>query len=287
MARIRSTKPEFWTSDKVVECEIATRLLFIGLWSFADDGGVMKDSPKRIKMEVFPADDFDSTTIRGMLDELSKNGLIKYFTVKETRYIKVLGWHHQKIDKPSFKYPQPNGVIPKSRQQYIDCQTNSVRLALVEPSPPESSRVESSRRESKGVEVEEIRDDDDETSPNNFSQEPERDIFTSGITNAQTVSNPEHPVWNWVPSKNTMSEFLNRFSIPEKFIQERLSEFKSYWSGRQDGGPNYDAKFMANVQSNWKKLGHNWQPSPQYYDSTKSIIDQYGGWDDEPKENLK
>ena len=32
MARIRTVKPEFWTDEKVVECSIPARLLFIGLF---------------------------------------------------------------------------------------------------------------------------------------------------------------------------------------------------------------------------------------------------------------
>lgn len=53
MARIRTVKPEFWTDEKVVECSISARLLFIGLFNFADDKGCLERSPKRIKMQVF------------------------------------------------------------------------------------------------------------------------------------------------------------------------------------------------------------------------------------------
>ena len=43
MARIRTIKPEFWTSEQVVDCSPTARLLFIGLWNFCDDGGVHPD----------------------------------------------------------------------------------------------------------------------------------------------------------------------------------------------------------------------------------------------------
>lgn len=34
MARIRTIKPEFWTSEQVMGCAPLARLLFIGLWNF-------------------------------------------------------------------------------------------------------------------------------------------------------------------------------------------------------------------------------------------------------------
>ena len=49
MARIRTIKPEFWSDEKVGGLPLACRLLFIGLWNFADDYGVIASSPLFIK----------------------------------------------------------------------------------------------------------------------------------------------------------------------------------------------------------------------------------------------
>ena len=128
MARIRSIKPEFWTSEQVVECSIEPRLLFIGLWNFCDDGGVIPHSDKSLKMKIFPADEYLSTDVRRMLDELSTNNLIQFFSVEDTRYIRVRGWKHQKIDKPTFKFPQPCGRVPKNKAEYLEmCSTSAPR----------------------------------------------------------------------------------------------------------------------------------------------------------------
>ena len=59
MARARNIKPGFFTNDELVELPFSTRLLFIGLWTIADREGRMVDRPKKIKMEIFPADDVD------------------------------------------------------------------------------------------------------------------------------------------------------------------------------------------------------------------------------------
>lgn len=108
MSRIRSIKPEFWTDEAVMECSIATRLLFIGLWNFCDDAGRHPLSPKQVKALVFPSDDMPAESVRGMLDELSTNGLIKIYVVDNKEYFEITGWRHQKIDRPqSPKYPAP------------------------------------------------------------------------------------------------------------------------------------------------------------------------------------
>ena len=108
VARIRTIKPEFWTSAQVLECSTNARLLFVGLWNFADDQGRHPDNAKQCKAEVFPADDFTLADVQGMLDELSTNGLIARYVHDGKGYFYIPGWHHQRIDKPQKpKYPDP------------------------------------------------------------------------------------------------------------------------------------------------------------------------------------
>ncbi len=70
---MRGIKPDFWTDEDVVEVSAFARLLFVGLWQMACDNGHVKDSPKRIKMSILPADDVD---IQGLLAELVAAKLI-------------------------------------------------------------------------------------------------------------------------------------------------------------------------------------------------------------------
>lgn len=108
MARIRSIKPDFWTSEQVMECSPNARLMFIGMWNFADDHGRLPCSPKTIKAQIFPADDIDATNVRRMIDELSSNGLVRIYEVDGKEFLLITGWHHQKIDKRQpAKYPEP------------------------------------------------------------------------------------------------------------------------------------------------------------------------------------
>ncbi|MGH8389506.1 MAG: DnaT-like ssDNA-binding domain-containing protein, partial [Pseudomonas sp.] len=117
MARIRTVKPEFWTSEQVMECSALARLLFIGVWNFCDDAGNHPLSPKTLKALVFPGDDITADQVAGLLGELDSNGLISVYTHSSKLYLHVNGWHHQKIDKPTIKHPsyiQPIADAPTS-----------------------------------------------------------------------------------------------------------------------------------------------------------------------------
>lgn len=112
MARIRSIKPQFWTSEQIADCSPNARLLFIGLWNFCDDYGVHPASVGRLKMEVFPSDSFSKHEIRAMIDELLESGLIKEYEVDGHCYWLVTGWKaHQKPDTKTGLYPMPDGNV--------------------------------------------------------------------------------------------------------------------------------------------------------------------------------
>ena len=117
MSRIRTIKPEFWSSEQVMECSPNARLAFIGMWNFCDDHGRHPWAPKQIKALVFPGDSFTSDDIAAMLGELASNGLIIRYAVDGKEYFQVTGWHHQKIDKPQkprfpVPVPEPSATIP-------------------------------------------------------------------------------------------------------------------------------------------------------------------------------
>lgn len=99
MARIRNIKPDFWTDEKLVELDPWERLLFIGLWNFADDEGFMPYSPKRIKMQIFPGDSLEVS--RG-LQSLISTGLVRLYDSSDGQVLHVSNWtKHQKVSNPS------------------------------------------------------------------------------------------------------------------------------------------------------------------------------------------
>ena len=108
MARIRTIKPEFWTNEKILSIAPLTRLLFIGMWNFADDYGRMDFAPITIKARIFPTDPTTAADVRDMLNELCSHDLITIYSAKDKEYIEITGWDHQKIDKrQASKIPAP------------------------------------------------------------------------------------------------------------------------------------------------------------------------------------
>ena len=73
MARIRTIKPEFFTSEDIVALGPWARLLYVALWCEADREGRMLWKPRTFKMRYFPADDID---VQGLCAELTSAGLV-------------------------------------------------------------------------------------------------------------------------------------------------------------------------------------------------------------------
>ena len=110
MARCRMIKPEFWSSEDILELDIADRLFYIGFWNFCDDNGILPDKPKSIKCNIFPADMIDCKPI---IENLVSCGLLVRYNVGTESYLRVAKWdRHQTIRHPTFKYPVETGEIP-------------------------------------------------------------------------------------------------------------------------------------------------------------------------------
>lgn len=73
MARIRTVKPEFFTSEDIVALPALTRLLYIAIWCEADKEGRLAWKPVTFKLRYFPADNCD---IHAMCKELVDAGLV-------------------------------------------------------------------------------------------------------------------------------------------------------------------------------------------------------------------
>ena len=108
MARIRSVKPEFFTSETIAALSVPARLTFIGLWTYADDAGRAMDNPKLLKAAVWPLDDDVSAgQVASHLEEFERAGRICRYAIDGKRYLHVVTWEeHQKPKNPSEpKYP--------------------------------------------------------------------------------------------------------------------------------------------------------------------------------------
>lgn len=73
MAKIRSLKPDFFSSEQIVSVSIPARYLFEGIWVFGDDEGLIKNSPMSLKMKIFPGDVIE---VKPLIEELVRAGLL-------------------------------------------------------------------------------------------------------------------------------------------------------------------------------------------------------------------
>lgn len=103
MARIRTIKPEFWDDLKLSKITRDSRLLYIGLWNFSDDLGVIIGDSLWIKSKVFPFDQIQMQQFEKWIEELVKNGFISQFSHKgEDFYYLPNLTRHQVINRPNY-----------------------------------------------------------------------------------------------------------------------------------------------------------------------------------------
>lgn len=116
MARIRTVKPEFWSDEKLTECSLSARLMFIGMLNFSDDNGNQPYSAKRLKMQIFPADSIET---QPLLDELIAHGVVIEYEVNSEKFLHIKGFSkHQVVNRPSkTKIPKP-GFMDQSQNTH-------------------------------------------------------------------------------------------------------------------------------------------------------------------------
>lgn len=79
MARIRTIKPEFFTSADIVSISPLARLFYVSLWCQADRDGKLKWDPITLKMRCLPA---DNVSIDDLSNELIERGMIVLYSVE-------------------------------------------------------------------------------------------------------------------------------------------------------------------------------------------------------------
>jgi hypothetical protein len=111
MARIRTIKPEFFTSLSIADLSPLTRLTFIGLWTHVDDAGRCIDDARLIKAAVSPLER-TVAAIEADLVALTNQGRVIRYEGDGKRLIQVANWtEHQYINRPRpSKFPDAEGV---------------------------------------------------------------------------------------------------------------------------------------------------------------------------------
>lgn len=152
MPRIRTIKPEFFTSLTVASLTPEQRLTFIGLWTHVDDAGRAIDDARLVKAALWPLDDRLAADVDDDLWALTEASLIVRYTLKERSFLAVRNWvEHQRINRPTVSaLPDPEDcelLPPPTRPTCSDEDSWSAHGELSEGSSPERKGRERKGRE--------------------------------------------------------------------------------------------------------------------------------------------
>ena len=86
MARIRTIKPEFFTSEDITSLTPLSRLFYVSLWCEADREGRLSWRPGTLKMRYLPGDACDIETLA---KELIRASLIVIYGVGGKRFAEI------------------------------------------------------------------------------------------------------------------------------------------------------------------------------------------------------
>lgn len=140
--RIRSTKPEYWRSERIASVSWDARLVLKGLESYVDDNGVGKDDLPLIVGDLFQRDLVREPSrtlarVTEALSELNEAGLLHRYEADGTTLLFVAFWESfQRVDKPQpGRMPRPDGTFNYKdsviRESFANPRESSRTLAPV------------------------------------------------------------------------------------------------------------------------------------------------------------
>ena len=127
MARQRMIKPKFWEDTKIGKLTWGARLLYIGLWNFSDDLGVVIGNPIWLKTRIFPYDQIQVQQFEKMLSELTINGFICQFSYMDEDFIYLPNFvRHQTINRPNLEDANiPKAVLDRLKPTFTEQSLNN------------------------------------------------------------------------------------------------------------------------------------------------------------------
>lgn len=225
MARYRTVKPEHWDDKKLPNVSLGAHLLWIGMWNFSDDKGVIENDPIYIKSNIFPRrKDVTPKHVEKWLNELIGQGFIIPFKYNEESFFITRTFSlHQKIDKPT-----PSKIPDETIRITLSEWSENNRRVIDDESrvfPMGNSRGSSSVEESSvGGEVAKS----DKSPPHLFKESEifDKKIFCARLAGTQyenaNVDYYHERALNWSESKGAKKK--NWLSAIKNWMTEDMTE---------------------------------------------------------------
>jgi len=116
LARKRMIDPNFWESEDVSKLSVFARLLFIGMFSNADDYGKGRASAAFLKSAVFKYDNVPLPEVEKALEEIVRHTALRLYEVAGNKYYIFRNWGKwQKVPhRTDSNIPDPvRGSVPE------------------------------------------------------------------------------------------------------------------------------------------------------------------------------
>ncbi|AWN02664.1 RepA-like replication initiator [Mycobacterium phage Xavia] len=240
--RIRSTKPEFWRSERIASVSWDARLVLKGLESYVDDNGVGKDDIALIVGDVFPRDMLANpretyARVSEAISELHQAGLLWRYEVDGTCLLFVSWWEDvQRIDKPGKgRFPRPDGTM-----NYRDSE---IRESVA--SPRETVATGTGEQGNRGTE---------DSSPlalveGGVGGDPQNLAVAQSAPAAPAAKAPRGSRLpeGWMPDDETIAAMRQQF--PHVDLRAEHEKFTDYWRG---------AAGAKGRKADWTATWRNW-----------------------------
>lgn len=102
MPRIRTIKPQYWDDLKIAKLSRDARLIFIGMWNFADDNGVIVADATWLKSKILPYDQLPVGQFQKWIQDIINAKLLIPIKNRGEDFFHVRGFtKHQVINRPN------------------------------------------------------------------------------------------------------------------------------------------------------------------------------------------
>ena len=218
MARKRMIDPNIWQSEDFSKLSTLGKLVFIGLFSLADDEGRGRCNPVYLKSTLFPYEEgIRSADIDKTLSEISSNMSVIFYSCDGSSYYSLLSWNtFQKIDRPSeSKIPEYD---ENTMQRLFVDNSSNVRRGV----SPNKNRIEDNK---------------------NIKEKEEKrnriiDIYNTTCTNLSKTQKLTDK------RKKSIEAFLKEFSIEQFESICKIANVSDFLTGKNDRGWKADFDFI-------------------------------------------
>lgn len=182
MARIRTVKPEFWSSPSMRGANPWARLLFVAMWNWADDTGRGTANVRELAAFAFPDDEDPiaptAAELPSLLAEVRGRWDVAFYEVGGRRYYAIPSWddHQRNERRAQSRHPGPDTGTP------------------YDPGPPEQDKRSELRKVAElPTQDRGTSDASDGSSVSGTGEQGNRGSTTSVTADAETHTEPPPP----------------------------------------------------------------------------------------------